>query len=178
MSFKTADDIAKYLLSNAIPNKIRPGITFFGGEPLLRFEEIIKPLVLKYKDAFGWSITTNGTLLTEQIIDFCVEHDISILLSIDGGEVIQKAQRPFHNGESSFTKIKNILPYLVLKMPNTTFRSTLTKFSLDHMDEIIDVITTYGFRYWTLIPNLFEEWDESDFEKWESFIDKEAIKIM
>jgi sulfatase maturation enzyme AslB (radical SAM superfamily) len=88
MDFKTADMTAKFLLSNAIPNKIIPGFTFFGGEPLLKFEEIIKPLVLKYKDSFGWSITTNGTLLTEEIIDFCYDNKISILLSLDGGEII------------------------------------------------------------------------------------------
>ena len=178
MSLETAEMAARYLLSNAAQSKKKPSISFFGGEPLLRFDDIIRPLVKKYRDSFGWSITTNGNLLNQTTIDFCVKHNIKILLSIDGCKEVQEYQRPRQDGHSSFSNLKNIIPYLLLKMPNTVFRATLTKFSLDYLDKTIKMAESFGFKYITFVPNLFEDWDPEDFYKWENFIDKEAIKLM
>ena len=90
MSLETAEMAARYLLSHAAQSKKKPSISFFGGEPLLRFDDIIRPLVKKYGDSFGWSITTNGNLLNQTTIDFCVKHNIKILLSIDGCKEVQE----------------------------------------------------------------------------------------
>jgi len=62
INFYTADMAIKYIISNATIQKVKPNISFFGGEPLLLFDEIIKPLINKYKDSINWTITTNGTL--------------------------------------------------------------------------------------------------------------------
>lgn len=178
MTFETADRAAQYLIVNSVIMQKRPSIGFFGGEPLLQFNNIIKPLVEKYNNIFDWSITTNGTLLTENIIDFCNQYNISVLLSIDGGEIIQNKQRPLKDGNKSFDLIKKNLPYLLVKKPDTVFRSTITKFSLLHLNEIIETVQRYGFKNMTLIPNGFETWDDTDFCLWRDFVDREGIKIM
>ena len=58
----------------------RPFINFFGGEPLLMFDKIIKPLVLyiqdNYPNLFLFGITTNCTLLTKERVDFLFSHNI------------------------------------------------------------------------------------------------------
>ena len=68
----------------------KPNITFFGGEPTLMWERIIVPLVSyieeKYPNQIGLDMTTNGTLLNEERLIFLKEHNIGILLSIDGSE--------------------------------------------------------------------------------------------
>jgi len=56
---------------------------------MLCYNDIIKPTVLyalnKYPDIFSFTITTNGTLLTEESLLFFYEHNFSnIMLSIDG----------------------------------------------------------------------------------------------
>ena len=61
-------------------------VNFFGGEPLLYFDSLIKPLVEKYKDIVSFGITTNGILLDEDIVDFFYENNIQPLLSFDGIE--------------------------------------------------------------------------------------------
>jgi sulfatase maturation enzyme AslB (radical SAM superfamily) len=58
MSFQIADDTCKWLLSNSNT----PQIFFFGGEPTLRWDDIIVPLVEKYPE-IEYSITTNGFVL-------------------------------------------------------------------------------------------------------------------
>lgn len=178
MTLETMEMTVRYLLSNAAIANKKASISFFGGEPLLRFDDIIYPIVKKYKNALNWTITTNGTLLTTSIIDFCKENNIEILLSIDGCKEVQDNQRPMQNGESSFDKLKNIIPYLLLKMPNTTFRSTITRSSLPYLKENIETARKFGFKKITLVPNLFEEWQPQDYYLWETFIDDEAIKIM
>ena len=90
MTFETADKAARFLLENCKKNGKNqiPSIAFFGGEPLLCFNSVIKPLVEKYDGKFKWSVTTNGTLLTEEIIDFLSDHHFGILLSWDGVKVV------------------------------------------------------------------------------------------
>lgn len=55
---------------------------------MLEFSTIIKPIVEEFSDRINFNITTNGSLLTEDVIDFFYEHSISILLSIDGCEEV------------------------------------------------------------------------------------------
>lgn len=178
MDFDTADKAIRFLLANAAQRQAKAGVTFFGGEPLLCFDSIIKPLVLKYGDILGWSITTNGMLLTKEVVDFCFDHKISILLSLDGGKIIQDAQRPTQDGTSSFDMIAKNIPYLLYRSPDTILRATVTRFSLNHLDEITHTAERYGFKYIRLVPNLYETWDDTDYEKITRFMDLEAIKLM
>ena len=94
-------------------------IGFFGGEPFLNF-----PLMQKIVDyarkkthevdkKVDFLATTNGTLLDEKQINFIQDQDISVMISFDGPEEIQDAQRPFAGGKGSYSfiapKIKNLL---------------------------------------------------------------------
>ena len=79
----------------------------------------------KYPNEIDLGITTNGTLLNREKIDFLYNHNIHPLLSIDGAKETQDINRPCQNGESSFDKIIEIIPYLLEKFPKTTFRSTI-----------------------------------------------------
>lgn len=59
-------------------------VNFFGGEPLLYFDAIKEVVARVDRPNLKWSIVTNGSLLTEEIVAFCNEHDIRVLLSYDG----------------------------------------------------------------------------------------------
>jgi uncharacterized protein len=77
-------------------------------------------------------ITTNGTLLTKDRIDFLYEHQITPLLSMDGNKNTQDYNRPCKNcNKSSFEMVNKNIPYLLKKFPNTTFRMTIYEDTCD-----------------------------------------------
>lgn len=87
-------------------------VSFYGGEPLLRFD-IIEHIVNLVKDKakgnnITFSMTTNGVLL-HKYMDFLVEHNFKLLISLDGNE-IQDSYRALHNGKNSFKIVEeNVL---------------------------------------------------------------------
>jgi len=65
-------------------------VTFFGGEPLLNFpvvQAVVEHLKRRGQEldkSFGWSLTTNGTLLTDQRVAYLVEEGFTVMVSLDG----------------------------------------------------------------------------------------------
>lgn len=102
MDFSIAKKGIDYLVKHSMDNpKIILG--FYGGEPLLEFElikdcvEYIKKIA-KGKEV-GFSITTNGTLLTDKVIDFLVENQFILTISMDGPKEIHDKSRLFVNSK-------------------------------------------------------------------------------
>ncbi len=99
----------------------RPGIhvTFFGGETLMNFPccarrcRYAKDKAAEAGKSVEFSLTTNATLLTEQIADFLAEHRIGVTVSIDGDQELNDKMRVFHDGRGSYKvivpKIKMLL---------------------------------------------------------------------
>ncbi len=88
---------------------IKLELFFCGGEPFLAFKVIrqIVHYIENYKDvnSIDYSITTNGTLLSHQIVSFIKDHKISVTVSLDGNEMINEFNRPAKSGESSFNAV-------------------------------------------------------------------------
>lgn len=70
-------------VSYKLPQKLKPTIMFFGGEPLL-YREAIHQVVDQLKDSFKYGITSNGSLLTEEDVEYFNENNIQFVLSHDG----------------------------------------------------------------------------------------------
>lgn len=94
-------------------------ITFYGGEPLLKFD--LLKWVIEYSleknklfnKKLSFSLTTNVTLVTEEIAEYLASvKELNVLCSIDGPEKIHDANRRTHNGEGSFEKAINGLGLL------------------------------------------------------------------
>lgn len=93
-------------------------INLYGGEPLLNFGllkkivEYVKNQKLKespLKEHLHFTITTNGLLLTDEIVTYLVENEILLAVSLDGPEKEHDKNRVLSNGEGSFRKIwKNL----------------------------------------------------------------------
>ncbi len=84
-----------------------PSITFYGGEPFLKFD-IIKAVVnyCKQKDFKAmFYVTTNGTIMTDEMIDFIIENEINIMFSLDGNKENHDRNRVFINNEPTFDKV-------------------------------------------------------------------------
>ena len=154
MTFEIADQAIQWSLFNC-QNEEKPTIGFFGGEPLLKFKEIIVPICQKYKDLVNFSITTNGVLLNEDIIDFFRDYEIIPLLSFDGIPLVQNNQR-----SNSFDKVRKNIPYLLLRFPQTTMRATVTKESILYLYETVLMAEELGFESIFFCENAYEDWNQ------------------
>ena len=142
-------------------------LNFFGGEPLLCYESIIVPLVQyceeKYPNIFQFGITTNGTLLNQEKINFFKQHKFSILLSIDGIKEVQEFNRPCRNYYlSSFDLLQENIPILLKEYPQITFRSTGYAPTISHMFENYLFAESLGFKSWTTILDQRHPWTECE----------------
>lgn len=89
--------------------KRTPGICFYGGEPFLNFP-LIKEIVEYAKQIDNetiFYITTNGTLLNSEIIDFLTQNNILITFSLDGFKENHDRNRVYENGNPTFDTIIN-----------------------------------------------------------------------
>ena len=164
MTLEVADKSIQWVLSNCQTNE-KPTVGFFGGEPLLKFDDIIIPIVLKYKDKVNFSITTNGTLLNEDIIDFFYNNKVYPLLSFDGVPDIQNNQR-----SNSFDQILKNIPYLLLRFPETTMRATVTKESIPYLYKTVLMAEELGFKSIFFCENAYEDWDKNiEYELYNQF---------
>jgi len=112
MSFDVAKKAIDFFLerNNELSKVV---IGFYGGEPLLEFD-LIKHCVEYSKSKvegkeIRFNMTTNGTLLTDKVVDFLVENDFTLAISLDGSKEEHDVNRKFINGQGSFDIImKNI----------------------------------------------------------------------
>ena len=111
MNWEIAKRSVEFLLEHSVDSH-KVNIGFYGGEPLLEFP-LIKRTVKYAKELFdgkkiSFALTTNGTLLTDEILAFFEEEDIHLVISLDGPKAIHDKSRVFPDGQGSFdTVIKN-----------------------------------------------------------------------
>lgn len=131
-------------------------LSFYGGEPLLNFN-LIKQVV-SYADTIfqskkiHYSMTINGSLLSQEIIDYIVEHEISVGISLDGPLDIQNKHRKFYNnGGDTFDVVYNNV--CRLRKTNPDYFDRYVTFQPVHMmDEDINEVQQF-FDDMNLLPN-------------------------
>jgi uncharacterized protein len=114
-------------------------LTFFGGETLLNFKVLRSALAYARErgailgKAVDVSLTTNGTLLRTEIIDWLVENDVGVTVSMDGAKEQQDRHRVFNNGLGSYDTVAPNVAELLARKPRRPVgaRVTLTKQNLD-----------------------------------------------
>ncbi len=109
-------------------------VSYFGGEPLLMFPLIQESV--KYARAFlpfpsRHHITTNGTMLTPEIAQYCNQQKFTMIVSLDGSRSAHDMCRVYGNGNGSFEDVMKGLEVLKTYAPYTTkcttLRSTVTE---------------------------------------------------
>lgn len=152
------------------PNfKEEPCINFFGGEPMLHFEDLIKPVIIwteeqgiRKKYSLNFGMTSNGTLFTEENLKWLNDHEVNILLSIDGNKETQDSQRPMKNNQSSFDILNKEIPTILKYFPYTTFRSAIEPFNVDKIYENYLYARKMNFLHYFITPNLETTWSNQE----------------
>jgi uncharacterized protein len=131
----------------------RLNLAFLGGEPLVN-RKVLRAATrraLELADGRGakitFSITTNGTLLTEDDGRFFEEHGFAVTISIDGPQEVHDALRPFKGGAGSYDAVmKRVAPLLKMQQRmQVSARVTVTPRNLS-LRRTLDTFITAGFH--------------------------------
>lgn len=121
MSFEMAKKGIDFVLERSADLSRIP-IGFYGGEPLLAFG-LMKKIVRYAKEraagkALSFNVTTNGTLFTDENIEFLLENDFSVMISLDGSKDIHDRNRVFAaTGKGTFDAIMEGLQKIKRESP-------------------------------------------------------------
>lgn len=166
MTFDTAKAAVKAFLGHRVCSG---GIAFYGGEPLLEFD-LLRQIVL-FAEEFGdqcgikpgFSISTNGTLLTDEKLPFLVDHNIGVAVSLDGDKKTHDRYRRFRHGTNSEHKlgsydivVRNMKRFAELH-PNYTHRSiNLTLTATSDFEAINDHLKSLT-KYWRIATHVVND---------------------
>ena len=157
MSFDVGKKAIDFLIASS-GNRRNLEIDFFGGEPTLNMD-VVKELVLYSKSIenensknFRFTLTTNGTLLDDEIINFANEYMDNVVISLDGRKETNDKHRTFLDGSGSY---EDLLPRLIdfAKKTKTKYyvRGTFTKYNLDFSKDVIHLMDV-GFKNISVEP--------------------------
>ncbi len=121
MTFETARKGIDFYIEHSKDNEYG-FLSFYGGEPLLEFE-FIKNCVEYFEDKADGkdihiSLTTNATLLTEEIVDYFQKHSVHLLISLDGSSEIHNRNRVYRDDKGTFEKVMENLEMIKAKFPD------------------------------------------------------------
>ena len=158
MSLEVGKRALDFLVENS-GNRTNLEVDFFGGEPLMNWD-VVKDLV-KYarsieKEAgknFRFTLTTNGVLVDDDVIDFANKEMHNVVLSLDGRKEIHDAVRVDYAGNGSWEKIVPKFQKFVKERGNREYymRGTFTHANPDFTNDI-NVMLDLGFNKLSMEP--------------------------
>lgn len=136
-------------------------IKFFGGEPLLKYSFLKRFISIMNENIDSgirifYSITTNGTLITKEMIPWLKENDIECALSVDGNESIYTANRHYKNGTSAWDTIDQLIPQIVASGLKISARMTYNSKTVESLYESIIYLINRGFTVLKAVPDYFD----------------------
>lgn len=158
MTYETGKQALDFLIANS-GSRVNLEVDFFGGEPLMNWK-VIKDLVLYGREQeklhnkkFRFTLTTNGVLLNDEIMEFANREMANVVLSIDGRKEVNDHMRPFPKGAGSydlilpkfqkFAESRNQEKYYV--------RGTFTRHNLDFSEDVLH-LADLGFEQISVEP--------------------------
>ena len=167
MSLEVGKRALDFLIENS-KTRHNLEVDFFGGEPLLNFK-MIKDLVKyarglekKHNKNFRFTLTTNGVLIDDDVIDFCNKEMSNVVLSLDGRKEIHDKFRVDYNGKGSYDNIVPKFQKLVKARGNKNYymRGTFTHANPDFLKDIEEMLSL-GFTELSMEPVVCEPTDPS-----------------
>lgn len=166
MSYEVGKKALDFLIANS-GNRRNLEVDFFGGEPLMNWQ-VIKDLVNYGREQekihdkkFRFTLTTNGVLLNDNILEFANQEMSNIVLSVDGRKEIHDFMRPSRNGKGSYELIipKFIKTAESRNQNNYYVRGTFTHHNLDFSKDVLH-LADLGFKQISVEPVVAEDQEE------------------
>ena len=182
MPYEVGKAALDFLVANS-GNRKNLEVDFFGGEPTLNFQ-VVKDLVAYGREQeklhdkkFRFTLTTNGVLLNDDIMEFANQEMANVVLSIDGRKEVNDKMRPFPKGAGSYDLIVPKFQKFADSRHQERYyvRGTFTHHNLDFSKDVLH-LADLGFRQISVepvvappeedyalreedLPKLFEEYD-------------------
>ena len=183
MSFEVGKKALDFLIANS-GSRRNLEVDFFGGEPLLNWQ-VVKDLVAYGREQeklhdknFRFTLTTNGVLLNDEIMEFCNKEMGNVVLSIDGRKEVHDKMRPFRKGAGSYDLVVPKFQKFAESRNQDKYyaRGTFTHYNPDFAEDVLH-LADLGFKQISVepvvaeptepyairkedLPQLFEEYDK------------------
>lgn len=158
MSYEVGKQALDFLIQHS-GNRRNLEVDFFGGEPLMNFD-VVKQLVaygreqeVLHDKKFRFTLTTNGILLDDDIIEFINQEMSNVVLSIDGRKEVNDFMRPARNGKGSYDVILPKFKKVAESRNQTNYyvRGTFTHHNLDFAADVLH-LADLGFEQISVEP--------------------------
>ncbi len=177
MSFEVGKQALDFLVANSGTRR-NLEVDFFGGEPLMNWDvckklvEYARSIEKEHNKNFRFTLTTNGVLIDDDVIEFSNKEMSNVVLSLDGRKEIHDAFRVDFAGNGSFDKIVPKFQKFVQSRGNKNYymRGTFTHANPDFMKDI-DTMLDLGFTELSMEPVVCSPSDPSALTK----EDKEVV---
>ncbi|MBQ6365669.1 MAG: thioether cross-link-forming SCIFF peptide maturase [Oscillospiraceae bacterium] len=158
MSFEVGKQALDYLIAHSGTRR-NLEVDFFGGEPLMNFD-VVKRLVAYARSVekekgknFRFTLTTNGMLIDDEVIDFTNREMSNVVLSLDGRKTVHDRFRVDYAGRGSYETIVPKFQKLVEARGNRGYymRGTFTHFNPDFTNDVFHM-ADLGFTELSMEP--------------------------
>ena len=158
MSYEVGQKALDFLVANS-GSRVNLEVDFFGGEPLMNWQ-VVKDLVAygrsleeKHNKKFRFTLTTNGVLLNDEVLEFANKEMSNIVLSIDGRKEVHDRMRPHRGGQGSYDEIVPKFIKVAESRNQTDYyvRGTFTHHNLDFSKDVLH-LADLGFKQISVEP--------------------------
>ena len=165
MSYEVGKKALDFLVANS-GNRRNLEVDFFGGEPLMNFQ-VVKDLVAygrslekEHDKNFRFTLTTNGVLLDDDIMEFANKEMGNVVLSIDGRKEVHDRMRPFRKGAGSYDLIVPKCQKFAESRHQDKYyvRGTFTHNNLDFSKDVLH-LADLGFKQISVEPVVAQDTD-------------------
>lgn len=184
MSFEVGKRALDFLIENSGTRR-NLEVDFFGGEPLMNWS-VVKKLVeyarsveKKYNKNFRFTLTTNGMLINDDVIEFSNKEMSNVVLSLDGRKQINDYSRKTITGVGSYDIIVPKFKKLVEARggKNYYMRGTFTHRNVEFTKDILHM-ADLGFKELSMEPVVCDPNDEFALTKKDLPILKEQYELL
>ena len=184
MSFEVGKRAMDFLIENS-GSRRNLEVDFFGGEPLMNFD-MVKKLVAYCREQekihnknFRFTMTTNGVLIDDDVIDFCNKECHNVVLSLDGRKEVNDRFRVDCAGNGSYDRIVPKFQEFVKKRGDKNYymRGTYTHYNTDFTNDIFHM-ADLGFTELSMEPVVCDPSDPSALTEADLPILKEQYEIL
>ena len=167
MTYETGKQALDFLIANS-GSRRNLEVDFFGGEPLMNWQ-VVKELVRYGREQekihnknFRFTLTTNGVLLNDEIMEFANQEMGNVVLSIDGRKEVHDHMRPFPKGAGSYDLILPKFKKFAESRHQDKYyvRGTFTHYNLDFSKDVLS-LADQGFKQISVEPVVAP--DEADY---------------
>ncbi len=151
ISWETAEKAIDYFLSNSDKSEAQY-VSFYGGEPFLRFDFIKKAIefISKKEPDVHFAITSNATVINREIISFLAKHNTQLTISLDGPERIHDQNRIFVNQNGTHQAVSGVIELIKKEFPEfyaerLRFNAVLTPH--ENYRSLIDYFSSKNFSF-------------------------------